>query len=103
MLHTIWDNIAETDRPIMKIIFRNNNTRVIAFGLKKGMKLTDHQLPVNTKIILMKGEVEIESKIETVTLSDFDEYEIAPKVIHQVTAKNDLMMLVILNFNEKSF
>ena len=46
MLHTIWDKISTTDRPIVKIIFRNENTRVVAFGLQKGMKLTDHQLPV---------------------------------------------------------
>ncbi len=98
MLHTIWDKISTTDRPIVKIIFRNENTRVVAFGLQKGMKLTDHQLPVYTKIIMMKGEIELESKIETVLLKEFDEYIIDPKVIHQVIANEDAMMLLILNF-----
>lgn len=98
MLHTILDQISESEKPIIKIIFTNNSTRVVAFGLKEGLRLIDHQLPVNAKIIVLKGEIEIDSKIEIVHLKEFDEYIIPPKVIHQVISKKDSMMLVILNF-----
>ena len=74
MLHAILDQISESEKPIIKIIFRNDDTRVVAFGLKKGLKLIDHQLPVNAKILMLKGEIEIDSKIEIVNLKEFDEY-----------------------------
>ncbi|GEM53532.1 hypothetical protein [Empedobacter brevis] len=101
MLHAIVDQISKLEKPIIKIIFRNDNTRVVAFGLKEGLKLIDHQLPVDAKIMMLKGEIEIDSKIEVVNLKTYDEYEIPRKVIHQVTSKQDAMMLVILNFSEK--
>ncbi len=103
MLHAILDQISESEKPIIKIIFRNDDTRVVAFGLKKGLKLIDHQLPVNAKILMLKGEIEIDSKIEIVNLKEFDEYILPPKVIHQVTSLQDSMMLVILNFSDKNF
>ncbi|WP_413533336.1 hypothetical protein [Empedobacter brevis] len=103
MLHHIWNQISESDKSIVKIIFRNDDTRVVAFGLKKGLKLIDHQLPVNAKILILKGEIEIDSKIEIVNLKEFDDYVLPPKVIHQVTALEDSMMLVILNFYKKGF
>lgn len=103
MLHAILDHISESDKPIIKIIFRNDNTRVVAFGLKKGLRLIDHQLPVDARILILKGKIEIDSKIEIVHLKEFDEYIIPPKVIHQVTSLQDSMMMVILNFNETNF
>lgn len=100
MLKLIAEKLKQTDKPIFKVIFRNNHTRVVAFGLKKGMKLIDHQLPVCTKIILIKGEVEIDSKIEILNLKEFDTYTIPTKVIHQVKAHDDTIMLLILDFKE---
>ena len=52
---------------------------------------------------MLKGEIEIDSKIEIVNLKEFDEYILPPKVIHQVTSLQDSMMLVILNFSDKNF
>lgn len=98
MLRTIADRLAHAKKPIIKVLFRNKNTRIVAFGLKKGMKLIDHQLPVATKIILLKGEMEIDSKIEIISLEEYQNYEIPPKVIHQVRAFEDTIALLILDF-----
>lgn len=98
MLRTIADRLATANKPIIKVLFRNKNTRIVAFGLRKGMKLVDHQLPVTTKIIILKGEMEIDSKIEVKLLEEFHEYEIPPKVIHQVRVHEDTIALLVLDF-----
>ncbi len=47
MLHAIFRSvISESEKPIIKIIFRNDDARVVAFRLKKGLKLMDHKLPL---------------------------------------------------------
>lgn len=98
MLHTILDNIELNDKPIVKILFRNKDTRVVVVGLKKGIKMIDHQLPAQARLIMMKGSIHIDSKIEEVDLNEFDEYIIPPKVIHQVYAEEDAMIFIILDF-----
>ena len=84
----------------MRVIFRNNNTRIVAIGLKKGMKLIDHRLPVTTKMILIKGQVIIDSKIEIITLTEYQQYEIPAKVIHQVRVEEDALALLFLDFSQ---
>ena len=98
MLNKIYSEIATCKKPILRVIFRNSCTRIAALGLKKGMRLIDHQLPVDTKIIILEGEIEIDSKIEVVNLTKLNEYEIPRKVIHQVRAKEDALLLITLNF-----
>ena len=98
MINKIIADIPTAKRPILRVIFRNSCTRIAALGLKKGMRLIDHQLPVNTKIIMLEGKIEIDSKIEVVVLEKYNEYEIPQKVIHQVRAKEDSLLLIALNF-----
>jgi hypothetical protein len=98
MLNKMLSQLETCKRPMLHVIFRNSITRIAALGLKKGMKLVDHQLPVDTKIIILEGEIEIDSKIEVVTLTKFNEYNIPPKVIHQVRARENSLILITLNF-----
>lgn len=98
MLNTIFSQIEESTKPILRVIFRNNVTRIAIIGLKKGMRLVDHQLPVDARIIMLEGEIEIDSKIEIITLKKFNEYEIPRKVIHQVRTNENAMLMIILNF-----
>jgi len=55
-------------------------------------------LPVATKIILLKGVMEIDSKIEVIVLEEYQNYEIPPKVIHQVRVHEDAIALLVLDF-----
>lgn len=98
MLRTLADRLVTAKKPIIKVLFRNKNTRIVALGMKTGMKLVDHQLPVATKIILLKGKMEIDSKIEVIVLEEYQHYEIPPKVIHQVRVYEDAIALLILDF-----
>ncbi|HEY4540660.1 MAG TPA: hypothetical protein VIG94_11720 [Faecalibacter sp.] len=100
MLKSIIDNLSTCEKPLMRVIFRNNTTRIVAIGLKKGMKLVDHRLPVITKMILIKGQVIIDSKIEIVTLTEYQQYEIPAKVIHQVKVEEDALALLFLDFSQ---
>lgn len=98
MLNKMIAEIPTCKKPILRVIFRNSCTRIAALGLKKGMRLIDHQLPVDTKIIMLEGNIEIDSKIEVVILNKFDEYDIPRKVIHQVRANENSLLLITLNF-----
>ncbi|MBF0596289.1 cupin domain-containing protein [Faecalibacter rhinopitheci] len=98
MLNNIIKQLDTCNKPILHVIFRNNNTRIAALGLRKGQKLIDHQLPVAAKIILLEGKIEIDSKIEIVVLEKFNEYEIPKKVIHQVRTIENALALIVLDF-----
>ena len=100
MLKIIAEQLHQSDKPIFKVLFRNNHTRIVGFGVKKGMKLVDHQLPVCTKIAIIEGCLVIDSKIEVITLHKFDTYTMPKKVIHQVRVLEDTIALLILDFNE---
>jgi quercetin dioxygenase-like cupin family protein len=92
-----WDISAHDVRPRQPEVLRSDSeSRVIVVNLPAGEALDDHQVHERAFLVVVSGEVEVESGGETVAggaglLAHFE-----PKERHEVRATADARMLLFL-------
>lgn len=97
MLKDILEKLPHSDKPLTTLLLKNENTKVIAVGLKKGVVLNNHKAPGTTKLIVVKGEVKYTTAHKEIVLQLFDEYDIPLEEIHRVEGLQDSLFLLLVN------
>lgn len=97
MLKDLIEKLPNSDKPLTKVLLKNENTKVIAVGLKKGVVLNDHKAPGATKLIVVKGEIKYTTVQNEIVLRLFDEYDIPLEEIHRVEGLQDSLFLLLVN------
>ncbi|RJE74845.1 hypothetical protein [Reichenbachiella sp. MSK19-1] len=95
----IWTELLESDKPVVKVIEKSENLRILGIGLKQGVILTEHQTPYVTKLVLVEGEVEYEQGETKYLLRKFDELDIPVNIKHQVTSLSNSLFVLIQELN----
>lgn len=91
----IEEAIKTADKPVIKVLYKTEHTKVIAVGLGRSVKLNDHKTNVSTQLLVLKGCISYSENKKMVTLNRFDQYEIPLDVIHAVQAYEDSIFLLI--------
>jgi hypothetical protein len=81
--------------PIVKVLVKGAVGKVLALGLKKGMVLKEHQTGVNTRLVVIDGQINYFSAQGTVTMNKFDELDIPVNEPHSVVALKDSICFLI--------
>lgn len=93
-------NILETlqltaEKPAVLQVKNTVKSNVLAIGLKKAQALKKHLSPIPALLIVMKGKILFEIEGNVVPLSQFDTFEIPVNVLHEVTAVEESIFIVI--------
>lgn len=97
MLKDLIEKLPHSDKPLTTILLKNENTKVIAVGLKKGVMLNDHKAPGATKLIVVKGEIKYTTAHKEIVLQLFDEYDIPLEEIHRVEGLQDSVFMLLVD------
>jgi quercetin dioxygenase-like cupin family protein len=81
--------------PIARVLYKKENFRVLAIGFKKNMILKDHKTPYESKLLIIEGKVIYKEQLKELTLLQFEEVMIPINEIHNVTALQDSVCLLI--------
>lgn len=81
--------------PVIKILEKGDQFKVIVLGFKKEMVLKAHQTPLRAKLVVVEGKVNYIEETRSVVLEKFDELAIPKTVIHSVAALEDSICLLI--------
>ena len=81
--------------PVVKILQRGDQFKVIAMGFKKGMVLKEHKTPIPAKLVVIDGSIIYWQGEESIALNKFDEHEIPVDIIHAVEALEDSICILI--------
>ncbi len=98
MLHELLAKLAKSDQPVSKVLVKNDDTRVMAVGLKKDGVLKEHTTPVPTQLMVIKGHVLFRTEDKETPLNCYDHFEITPHEKHSVVALEDALFILILDF-----
>ena len=91
----ILGQLETATHPIAKPLHKGDNFKVLAIGLKSGMKLKEHVASMPSKLTVISGKV-FYKQLETETeLQQFDEIEIPVNIVHSVEAIEDSLCLLI--------
>ena len=95
-MDTILEEIGKSTKPVIRIIRKAKHFKVFAIGLNKGVTLKDHKAPGRTKLLILHGAVNYVTAEKSLTLRQFDEYEIPLEEVHQVTGLEEAVCLLVV-------
>ncbi|MFZ1497954.1 MAG: hypothetical protein WAS72_12910 [Saprospiraceae bacterium] len=96
ILQEINQNLQISDKPVTKVLIKNDKTRLLAIGLKKGVEMANHKAPSFARIYVIKGRIKYISDTNNVELSYLDEHEIPLEEVHRVVGlENSIFLLTI--------
>lgn len=81
--------------PVIKVLEKGEQFKVIVLAFKKGMELKAHHTPIPARLVVVEGEVNYEETGRSVVLSRFDDLSIPVNVQHSVKAVEDSICLLI--------
>ncbi len=87
--------LANATGPIVKVLVKGTAGKVLVLGLKKDMVLKEHQTGVNTRLVVIDGQINYVSRHGTVIMSKFDELDIPVNEPHSVAALEDSICFLI--------
>lgn len=86
-----------SDQPVIKKILDENGTKVLAIGLKRGVELTELVAPCKAKLLVIKGEIDFNTNLESRRYACYESYDIPINLKHSVVAWDDAIFLLFLN------
>ena len=97
ILNEVAEKLKTSDRPVVQKIYSANGTNLIAFGLKKGVELTEHTAPCKAKLMVIQGVIDFHINEKTLRFNVQDSFEIPVNIKHAVVGVEDAIFLLILS------
>jgi quercetin dioxygenase-like cupin family protein len=95
VIQDVLDQLESAVSPVVKLLQKAENSKVVVMGFKSGMVLKEHQTNITTKLVIVDGKVIYKSGDQFTTLNKFDELEIPVNVPHSVEATEDSICFLI--------
>jgi len=100
MITEIAENLKVCNMPVIKKIYNEHGTKIVAIGLKRGVELAAHTTPCKATLLVIKGEIDFNTETESRRYACYESYNIPINVKHSVVAWDDAIFLLILNETE---
>lgn len=81
--------------PVVKVLEKGEQFKVIVLAFKKGMELKAHHTPIPARLLVMEGEVDYREMERSVILTRFEDLSIPVNIQHSVKALEDSVCLLI--------
>lgn len=95
-LHQQLMGLKELQSPIMFLLDKNNQFKLIAIGFKNGTILPNHSTARESKLIVVKGSLLYkENNQEAIVLNELDYFEIPLHTVHQLKGNEDSICLLL--------
>lgn len=97
MMTEVAQSLKTSNRPIIKKILDENGTKIMAIGLGRGVELAEHVAPCKARLLVIKGEIDFNTKTESKRFACYESFDIPMDVKHSVVAWDDAIFLLFLN------
>ena len=97
MMTEVAQSLKTSDRPIIKKILEENGIKIMAIGLGRGVELAEHVAPCKARLLVIKGEIDFNTKTESKRFACYESFDIPMDVKHSVVAWDDAIFLLFLN------
>lgn len=93
-LNQLEKESLDSDKPVIKPIYQADHSSMLAIGMKTGVVLPEHTISSRAKLMVVKGEIDINTVDQSIRLAVPDSLEIPKDIAHSVEAYNDALFLL---------
>jgi len=95
VIHDVLAALKDATGPVVKVLVKDNGGKVVVLGFSKGMVLKEHKTGLNTRLVVIDGQIKYFSVNGMVTLNKFDELDIPVNQPYSVQALADSICFLI--------
>lgn len=81
--------------PVVKVLEKGTQFKVIVLAFKKGMELKAHHTPIPARLVVVEGKVNYMEMERSLVLTRYDDLSIPVNIQHSVKALEDSVCLLI--------
>ncbi len=96
ILNEIADVLASSDQPLVKQIYDKAGKKLLAIGLRHGVELPAHSTSTKAKLMVVQGEIDLNTNTNSFRLERFDSFDIPTNVKHSVVGVFDAIFLLLV-------
>lgn len=101
-LNQIEEALATSEEPLVKQIYNRAGKQLLGVGLRKGVELREQVAPVQTKIMMIKGEIDLNTATHSYRLERFDTFDIPIEVVHTIVGVYDAIFLILRRHKQEA-
>ncbi len=95
-LNQIADALPTSEQPLIKQIYTYKGGKLIGIGLRGGVGLPEQLTLLQTKIIMVTGEIDLTTATHSYRLERFDTFDIPVNVTHTILGVYDAIFLLLV-------
>lgn len=95
-IQSILEKLPDSEKPIVQILHKHNDAKVLAIAFKRGMVLKEHKAQVDGKLLCIAGKVVYIEGNNRFEINKFQEKEITAFIPHSVEAIDDSICIICL-------
>tara|TARA_B100001146_G_scaffold213216_1_gene213363 strand:- start:2665 stop:2979 length:315 start_codon:yes stop_codon:yes gene_type:complete len=100
VLNDIVFNLTQKKSPVVQKIYDHRGKQLIAVGLAHGATLHQYQSSPKTKIMVVQGEIDVNTETHSYRLERFDSFDV-PEEPYSITGVFDAVFL-LMNANTQT-
>ena len=65
MMTEVAEKLKKSNAPVVKEVYNENGTKILAIGLGRGVTLAEHVAPCKAKLLVVQGEIDFNTATES--------------------------------------
>ncbi len=95
LIQELLQQVENAKNPVAKALHKGDHHKVLAIAFKKDMILKEHQTHLPAMLLVLAGKVVYNEAHREVVALQYEEIAIPVETMHQVTALEDSLCLLI--------
>ena len=90
--------LPSANKPVARVYLKNDTSKIIFIGFKAGMVLEQHKAPTLSQLLVLEGKVDYIQEGNITHLSQYQNIDIQPNIMHEVHAIEDSICMLSQGF-----
>lgn len=102
VLNEISEVLPKSHEPLIKQIYDKAGYTLLAIGLRRGIELPKYAVPSKAKLMVVQGEIDLNTATHSYRLECFDTFDIPIDVEHSIVGVFDAIFLLLVGKTQQS-
>lgn len=94
VVQELLDKLETSTKPVARVYFKSDQFKIIFIAFKAGMVLDQHTAAMQSRLMVLEGQVNYIQEGTTTLLNAHDYIDIPPHIIHEVHSLQDSLCML---------
>lgn len=96
VLNQIESALVTSEQPVIEQIYDLASKKLLVIGLRNGLALAEQWYDGQAKVMVVKGEIDLNTATHSYRLERFDTFDIPANMLHTIVGMYDAIFLLLI-------